>query len=228
MELNTIESAVFTNTPDFKPQNQRDYLPFDKGIRNPLYNDLMSEAGEDIVRYLESFDLLQSRNFILLSSKRHYLYGPEELRLVKTVINLKPINQIEQINYTLRTMNRVLPMKGNFVGCFMDYKTVKKSMMQVNSSKIAYLLLMMHWIDSRFISQIPLINRVQYIMNPRKMKSLTSAETQRLLVNNGFSVKNITEINGLTYFISQKTKHAKSESIPFIKLIDIKSRSNII
>lgn len=227
MELNTIESAVFTNTPDFKPQNQRE-LPFDKGLSNPLYNDLMNEAGEDFVRYLESFNLLESRNFILLSSKRHYLYGPEELRLVKTVINLKPINQIEQINYTLRTMNRVLPMKGSFVGCFVDYKTIKNSVLQINSSKIAYLLLMMHWIDNRFISQIPLINKVQYIMNPKKMKSLTSLETQRLLVNNGFSVKDITEISGITYFISQKIKHAKSESTPFIKLIDIKSRPNII
>jgi hypothetical protein len=228
MELNTLEpSSVFTSSPEFNHQKQSDQFSLDKETRNPIYNDLLNEAGENVVRYLERFNLVQNRNFILLSSVRHYLYGPEELKLVKTIINLKLINQITPINYCLRTMNRALPMKGNFVGCFIDYKSQKNKVLQISPSTLAYLLFLLHWIDNRLIAQIPLVNRVRYIINPRKIKLLTTVETRQLLENNGFLVKDVTEIDGLTYFISQKIKHAKSEKVPLIKLIDFKTRYTI-
>jgi len=70
MELNTLEpSSVFTSSPKFNHQKQSDQFSLDKEKRNLIYNDLLNEAGENVVRYLERFNLIQNRNFILLHKK---------------------------------------------------------------------------------------------------------------------------------------------------------------
>jgi hypothetical protein len=95
-------------------------------VTNPIFNDLIEEAGEDLFSYLTKYHLILNQNFIVLSSIRHYLYHSQELQNVHLIINLKIINSVKNVSYFLCTMKRILPMKGYLVGCFVDYSNQKK------------------------------------------------------------------------------------------------------
>jgi hypothetical protein len=197
MELNTVEKSIaYEGSVDFILKEQVDIPSVDKASRSSLYIDLLDEAGLDVVNYLESFDLLKNQSFILLSSVRHYLYGPEELKNVKVLINLKLINPTKQINYCLKTMNRVLPKKGIFVGCFLSYESYRNKIIQQKPNVFGHMV--------RIISFIPLITWLQYIMNPKRMHCLTIANMSKKLEKNGFKLIDVKEINGVSYFVSKK------------------------
>lgn len=156
MELNAVEKEItYKGGPDLIIKDLLDLPPIDKASRSSLYNDLLDEAGQDVVAYLESFDLIQHQNFILLSSIRHYLYGPEELKNVKTLINLKTISPTKQIKFCLKTMNRVVPKKGIFVGCFLEYKSYKNRLLRVRHSIFRHVFLVGYWLNNRIIPWVP-------------------------------------------------------------------------
>jgi len=201
------------NSPDLILTDQLDIPSIEKAGRGSLYNDLLDEAGQDVVYYLECYNLIQSGNFILLSSKRHYLYGPDELKQLKTLINLKLINQGEQITFCLKTMNRVLPTKGFFVGRFLDYKCYERHILQTYPSVLGHVLLFIGWLDNKVIPLLPLISWLHYKVNPKKIKFLTTLKMRKLLEKNGFMLVDVREIRELTYFISQKVNDIKIKTI---------------
>jgi hypothetical protein len=205
MELHTVEKAItYKESPGFILKEELDIPPIDKASRSSLYNDLLEEAGEDVVYYLESFNLIQNLNFILLSSIRHYLYGPEELKNVKTVINLKLINPTKQIRFCLKTMNRVLPKRGIFVGCFLECKAKEYKNLQYNTV-FRHFFRFAYWFSNRAIPSVQVLSWLQYFVNPKKMQCLTLKKMQKKLEKNGFKLIDVREIGGLAYFISQKT-----------------------
>ncbi len=206
MELNILEKSIaYKGSPGFILKEELDLPPIDKASRSSLYHDLLEEAGEDVVYYLESFNLMQNQNFILLSSIRHYLYGPEELRNVKTVINLKLINPAKQIRFCLKTMNRVLPKRGIFVGCFLEYKAYEYKNLQYNSVMFRHVLGFTYWFSNWVIPRVPVLSSFQYFVNPKKMQCLTITKMRKKLEKNGFKLIDVSEIGGVAYFISQKT-----------------------
>ena len=64
-------------------------------VENNFVSEILTAEGrEDFVKYFEGLGLAKDPNVIFLSSQHHYYYDAEEMKNVKTVINLKEMNQI--------------------------------------------------------------------------------------------------------------------------------------
>ncbi len=178
---------------------------FDKNGRTPVFDSLVNERCEYFFTYLDFVGLSNATNLVVLSSNHHYFYDADELKDIKTVVNLKPLNHVKDIRNLLHNIFHLLPQKSNFVGCFINNKKQSAFSDKTNT------------IQGRFSgdaekyekgieSRIPLINRMYSFMDLRTNRYLTDRNVSLLLEESGLKILNMTEINGLTYFYAQKVQ----------------------
>jgi hypothetical protein len=189
-----IGTLINLNAPETYPKNN-----------NPAFKILTSEGREEIIKYLEALGLSKDHNLVFLSSIHHYYYDAEEMKNVKTVINLKEINQIKQIKSFLNSIFNILPEKSNFIGCFVDNENNNgfsfRDNLSINNSRSSN-----NEIENGIASRIPFLNMVYNIMDSKTNRYLSKISVSLLLEDHGFKVINMTKINGHTYFLAQKKR----------------------
>jgi hypothetical protein len=142
---------------------------------------LPAEAGKFFFNYLKRFNLTGDRNLFVLPPANHYYYDKRELRRVRTLVNLRKLNLIDDINDFLNTLFLFLPPNANFVGCFSDSRTALKR--------------------DGLLSDLS--TRLNNIIDSRTVHYLDKNNTGEILEKNGFKVVDMMETDELTYFYSQ-------------------------
>ena len=157
---------------------------FSEGTKtNPVIDKLINEGDENFIDYLDWQGLANEPNSLVLSSKLHYYYDPDELKGVTTLINMKRLNLIKNLDDFIQTVNTVLNPKTNFIGCFSDRKS-QKGVSLISRMYKRFI----NFLDSKFDIEMD-----------RK-------DISRLLESHGFKIINMADINGLTYFRSQSDR----------------------
>jgi hypothetical protein len=157
----------------------------------PAIVNMIAEDGENFFRYLKDLGLSRENNLVVLSSRHHYFYDENELKNVRTLINLRKLNLIKYLDEFLFTLVQVLPPNTKFLGCFSD----SNASMENGSSLLHPLKLLKQK-----------INALDFVGERTMNKNKVSA----ILESHGFKIINMTEMDGLTYFCSQNvSKSAK-------------------
>jgi hypothetical protein len=172
---------------------------------NILFEELTDEVREDLITYLNRMGLAGEAQILVIPSTRHYFYDAEDLRGIKTVINLKQLNYVREIRGFLKNISEMLPNDSSFVGCFIDNKSQtgfsdKYSNLpkQLSEKAEAY--------ENGIESRIPFINRMYSFIDSRTNRYLTKKTVSHLLEECSLQLVSMTELNGLTYFCTRKTK----------------------
>ena len=79
---------------------------------------VVAEGGVNFFRYLKNLGLSGEPNLIILSSRNHYHCDENDLKSVRTLINLKKLNLIKHLDLFLNALVRILPPETNFIGRF--------------------------------------------------------------------------------------------------------------
>ena len=128
METNLLlNKPRFTYDDNYDINFQRKRVSFRSTGFNPAIVNMVAEAGINFYSYLKNIGLSKEPDLMILSSKHHYYCDGEELKSVKTLINLKKLNLIKHLDMFLFTLIRILPQDANFIGCFSDSKALKGS-----------------------------------------------------------------------------------------------------
>ncbi len=174
---------------------------------NRLFDELSDDAREDLISYLDRTGLINETGMLVIPSTRHYFYDAEDMKGVRTVVNLRQLNHIREIRDFLKNIADLLPNKSNFVGCFVDNKVqngfsdkYSNHPRQVSEKAEAY--------ENGIESRIPFINRMYSFIDSRTNRYLTKRAVTHLLKESGLQLVSMTELNGLTYFWTQKIKPA--------------------
>lgn len=153
---------------------------------NHVVENILSEAGYDFIQYLHFLQLENEPNLMTLSSKHHFYYDFNDLKSIRTLINLKKLNSIRSLESFLQNVVRILPQKANFIGCF-EADTGDRSVF--SSDQITkYFKGLINYFDLKTDN------------------SLTKINVSRLLEEHKLKVVDITDINGLTYFCSTNNR----------------------
>jgi hypothetical protein len=153
--------------------------------KNEVPVKLAAEVDENFLNYLNWHGLANEDNFLVLSSNLHYYYDYEELKEVKTLINLKKLNFVRHLDDFLSSLYDGLAPKTNFVGCFTDTR-IQKGISKASRLYKKFL----NFLDSKIDVEID------------------SKDFSRVLESHGFKVIDMTVINGLTYFRTQNHRRA--------------------
>ena len=164
---------------------------------------LGAECSEDLLNYIDWLGLSNDPNFLVLPSTHHYFYDAEEIKNVKTVINLKELNHIKDLKGFLHSIFRILPQKSYFIGSFLDSK--KNNGYELRNSSSSHKNLMVNEaVENGIISRIPFLNMLYSLLDSKTNSYMSKASVAQLMSEHGFKVLDITELNGMTYFCTQR------------------------
>jgi hypothetical protein len=209
-EMNS--GAVGNNSDIVNDQTVNGAYPKNKTLRksdlNRLFDELSDAAREDLIEYLDRMGLINEADILVIPSSRHYFYDAEDMKGIKTIVNLRLLNHVREVRDFLRTIVDLLPVKSNFVGCFVDNRSQngfsdKYSNLphEISEKAEAY--------ENGIESRIPFINRMYSFIDSRTNRYLTKRTVTHLLEECGLQIIGMTELNGLTYFWTQKIKSSQ-------------------
>ena len=173
-----------------------DYSPF-LVKNNPGVELLYDKGNEDLVNYLEWLNLYEDPNMVVLSSIHHYFYDAEEMKNVKTVINLISVNELRDIKRFLHSIFTLITPGSNFIGFFKDSKNH-------NGYSFKPDVVDDEAVENGILSKIPFINALYNMMDAKTNRNLSKKEVIFLLENNGFKVQDVTILNGISYFHAKR------------------------
>jgi hypothetical protein len=202
-----IKGRDVINKQRVKAGISQDISTIDLTETRPVLELLTAQGGESFFNYIDWLGLAKDPDLIVLSSMHHYYYDADDLKDIRTVVNLMPLNQIKQVKGFFHSMYHLIPHKCYFIGCFADHKKhygfiFKKNPLDEDSESVN------HGIASR----IPLLNIIYRMMDVRTDKYLSGNNITLSLEDLGFKVLDMTEIDGLTYFCAQKVNPAEKKS----------------
>ncbi len=186
--------------------SQRKLSLRDSGLIH-LFDELDLEVRQSLIDYLDRMNLIKESGMLVIPSSRHYFYDAEDMKGIRTVITLRQLNHIREVKDFLKQITGLLPVNSNFIGCFIDNRTQSAFAdkygnlpKQMSEKTEAY--------ENGIESRIPFINRMYSFIDSRTNRYLTRRSVSNLLREAGLELVGMTEINGLTYFHTQKSKPA--------------------
>lgn len=197
----------------YEPQaiDKETFIPLKKSLRSTAglpdrsasLKILNSEGRDGFANYIEWLGLDRDPNIVVLSSMHHYFYDAEEMRHVKTVINLKELNLIKHLEDFIHTIHHILAPKSYFLGYFTDNKKINgyklTGGMDSNNPGISA-----EAVENGIVSRNPFLNMIYSIIDSRTNSFLSRRNVASLFENRGFRVVDFTQLNDRTYFCAQK------------------------
>ncbi len=170
-----------------------------------LYKQLTDEGCEDFYNYINWLDLVNDINIIVLPGTSYFYYHPEDLVNTKTVINLKPLNRIKNLFSFLENVFSILPDYSYLTGCYENNNTKKKT--EGEHKNIKRIIGKGENGGNHHENRYPgswLYKGMIRIFNSGTNRQLSKESITSLLKSAGFTVLDITALNGRTYFCAQK------------------------
>jgi len=149
-------------------------------VFSPSTAYLSAKDGVNFFHYLKRFKLSNKPDLMVLPLNHLYYYDGDDLKTVSTIINLKKLNLIKDMDTFLQTLSHILPPNVNFLGCFSDSKNIKGPGLMLR-----------------------LYVRLNNLLDSKTDRLLDQKEVSGILAKYGFKIVDMTEIDGLTFFYSQ-------------------------
>jgi hypothetical protein len=170
---------------------------------SPISEICAFEGCKNLYNYLEWLNLARDPDLVVLSSMHHYYYDAEEMKNVKTVVNLKELNQIKEVKSFIHSIFHILPPKSYFVGYFVDNKkrngyASANKLIRGQSKNIS------EAIENGIGPRIRFLNMLFNIMDYRTNQRLSSNYLSYLQEDLGFKILDLTKLFGITYFCTQR------------------------
>ena len=170
---------------------------------NGLFAELSAGVRQDLISYLDEKGLVNDPSMLVIPSTRHYFYDAEDMKGVKTIVNLKPLNYVREIRDFVRKVAEMLPNDSNFIGCFTDNK-LQNGFSDKYGNLPRDLSEKAEAYENGIESRIPFINRMYSFIDLKTNRYLTRRTASILLEESGLQIVGMTERNGLTYFHTRK------------------------
>jgi hypothetical protein len=148
---------------------------------------------------------------MVLPYSKHYYYESKDLKKVKILVNPKRLNDIKNIRDFLFNISSVLPLKSYFIGAFFNNKD--KNILSSEPYKSPEALSgSIDLVENGISSSVPFLNFLYRLIDFRIERYMTKTAVSLQLANVSLKVLNMTDINGLTYFCTQKILSASQSS----------------
>jgi hypothetical protein len=150
-----------------------------------------------------STDQASDSNMLVLSSQHHYYYDSEELKSVKSVVILKKLNRVKEIESFLHSHLNYLPDQCNIIGCFVNNIKINRYALRAGRSHTEKSKQSDN-IQLGIVSRFPFLNMLYSLLDLKTNEYMSADGVTFLLAGHGFKVVNMTESNGLTFFHARR------------------------
>lgn len=175
---------------------------------------LIKELGEKAVDFISKHIDLSSEKNIVLKTNEIFNIASIETQGINSIANLNKINDIRGINDFFASVNSRLAQNNLFIGCVETYNQRKKRLLRKYPLIIAQIYFAFDFIFKRVFPKLILTRRLYFFVTAGRNRVLSKAEALGRLVFCGFDIKEIKEIDYLTYFVCTKTNRSIPDKKP--------------
>jgi len=172
-------------------------------IKNEAIEILIRDGGEEFYKYFQTTDQSRDPNLIVLSSLHHYYYDSEELKKVKSIIIMKKLNRVKEIDNFFNSHLNLLPESCNIIGCFVNNNKIKRFALRTGGTRREKSKVSQN-INLDIVSRFPFLNMIYSLMDAKTNSYMSEDVVTLLLAVHSFKILNMTESNGLTYFHARR------------------------
>ena len=200
---------------------------------NELEKAILNESSKEVLKYIsEHLDLKKYFSNIVFSTYSRSYVDNVDFNNVRSIVSFKRINHIRYINEHFRSVNKLLPNAGIYIGCVETYWERKLKIYRRFGQKLGRFIWIGDFILNRVFPRLRLLNRVYNFVTKGEYHTISSAEILGRLIYCGFDIIEYKIINGLFYFVVMKTREPSYDkspsSYPIIKLMRIGKNKKII
>ena len=203
--INITGNQDFFKYHDLERQYRKTGTHVDTAENMELFEKLDAEGNKIFFHYLKWLGLAKDRNLIILSPTHHYYYEAEDLKGIKTLVNLKQLNDIKQLMDFFYNIFQILSFESYFIGCFYD-KNDQNGFASESPKPEPEIKGWAYGTSNINSFRLPFFNRIYNKIDFRARKYLTNGTVTVLLEEAFLKVLDMSRLNGLTYFCAQKTQ----------------------
>jgi len=182
---------------------------------NELQKAIISTADENLMNFISKHLDLQKYHSSILYTTEGFSYTHEiDFSNIHAVISMKKVNNICRPNKLFRSINKLLPDAGIYIGNLETYGDRKARIYKKFGSIAGQIIWLGDFIFNRIIPRIPILERIYYYFTGARFHALSRAEVMGRLVYCGFEIIDFKVINGLSYFVAMKTREPDSTQVP--------------
>ncbi len=187
---------------------------------NTLEKTILKVANKGVLSYIsEHLDLKTLHQSIILSTDASSYVEEVDFNNVQAIVNLKRVNYTKQINELFKSVNKLLPDRGIYIGSVETYGDRKNLIFKQTGKYFGQLLWYADFIINRVIPRLRPLEKVYYYLTKGQFHAISVTEILGRLVYCGFEIIDYKEIDGLTYFKARKIKEPMKSLNPSNYLI---------
>jgi hypothetical protein len=171
-------------------------------VANEAVDQLITEGGNDFYNYFKRTGLAKDKALIVLSQRYSYFYGEDEMASAHTIVNLKELNQIPDLKSVFHSQLETLPEQCNYVGCFVNSDKYNRHSLRPDSASDR--MTQSDFVELGIYSRFPLLNRLYSMIDSKTNIYMSERSVTALFQMYGFSMLDMTECKGITFFHSRK------------------------
>jgi lipopolysaccharide/colanic/teichoic acid biosynthesis glycosyltransferase len=175
--------------------------------------------GVEAECYLARFVDVGSQSTEIFSTSTIFNIAAINGKAVHSIINLKRMNDIEEVNKFLEIVNRKLPYGGLYVGCVETIDQRRNRILKKLAKPVSYIYYLFDFILKRVFPKWEPTRKIYSLLTRGNNRAISLTETLGRLKVCGFDIIDYTAINGLTYFVVQKIARSILNREPFYGLI---------
>ncbi len=193
---------------------------------NDLQKTIVEESSVGVLRYISRHLNLKKHfnNIVFSSASRSYVENVD-FDNIKGIISFKRINSLRYINEHFRSVNKLLPKSGIYIGRAETYGVRKERFCNTFGQRLGKFLWLIDFVINRIIPKLKGIDAIYFWLTKGTYHTISKAELLGRLVYCGFKIIDYKSINDLQYFVVAKDTEpaiSKSPSFhPIIKLLRI-------
>lgn len=183
----------------------RQYTALDDPSNSQLFSEISYESRIDLFGYLNQLGVSDVSGLLVIPFSHHYYYNAEDLKGVRTILNLKQFNHVKDIKGFLQNISFLLSDSSRFVGSFVDNKA-QNGFSDKYHNRVKSLSDRTDAYENGIDSRVPFINRMYSLIDSKANHYLNRKTVSNYIQDSGLQLLSMTDLNGLTYFCSQKMK----------------------
>jgi lipopolysaccharide/colanic/teichoic acid biosynthesis glycosyltransferase len=193
----------------------------DYGIREIFYRMHFRNAavrrrfGPEAERYIAKFTDIGSFSTEVVATSTLFNIEAINGKVIRSIVNLKRMNDIENINDFLAGVNRKLPYTGLYIGCVETINQRKRRIQKKFSKAIAYPYYVCDFILKRVFPKWGPTRKIYRLLTRGNNRTMSLTETLGRLRVCGFDIEDYAEAGKLTYIVARKIARPIITKEPF-------------
>lgn len=178
----------------------------ENGHASHLENKIRSEAGEEVLRLIQSYVDVNQPNTQVFSTSTSFNIEKFEKKSISSVINLKRINDLRRINKFFEAVNENIGYGTIFMGCVETLELRQKRLLNKFPGIINRLYIVGDYIFKRVFPKLPGTKQIYFALTGGRNRIISRAETLGRLYSCGFEVIHEETHGYLFYFVARKER----------------------